>query len=46
MYHFKIYNRIKLICFLKFIIYKINYKMIKSRIVMLTERENTDVTID
>jgi hypothetical protein len=35
MYHFKIYNQIKLVCFIKFVIHKIN-----SDIVMLTKRES------
>jgi hypothetical protein len=38
MYRFKICNRIKLVYFLKFIVHKMNYKM-----VVLTGRENTDV---
>jgi hypothetical protein len=32
------------ICFLKFIVHKINYEIIKSEIVKLTRRENADVT--
>jgi hypothetical protein len=39
MYHFKICNRIKLVCFLKFVVHKMNSKMVKSGIVVLTERE-------
>jgi hypothetical protein len=39
MYHFKICNRIKLVCFLKFVVHEIN-----SEIVLLTEREKTDIT--
>jgi uncharacterized membrane protein YGL010W len=45
MYHFKICNRIKLVYFLKFIVHKINSKMIKSKMMMLTEREKSDVVI-
>jgi hypothetical protein len=44
MYHFKICNRIKLVCFLKFIVHEMNSKMVKSGIVVLTEREKTDIT--
>jgi hypothetical protein len=33
-----------LVCFLKFIVYKMNSKMINSRMVVLTEREKSDVT--
>jgi hypothetical protein len=44
MYCFKICNRIKLVCFIKFIVHKINSEMIKSEMVVLPERENVDVT--
>jgi hypothetical protein len=48
MYRFKICNRIKLVCFIKFIIHEMNYEMIKSEIAMLIRRENddTDVIMD
>jgi hypothetical protein len=44
MYLLKNCNRIKLVCFIKFIIYKINSEMIKFRMMMLIKREKTDVT--
>jgi hypothetical protein len=44
MLYFKICNQIKLVCFIKLVVHKINSKMIKSGIVLLTERENTDMT--
>jgi hypothetical protein len=44
MYRFKILNRIKLDCFLKFIVHELNYEMVKSRMVVLTGREK--VTVD
>jgi hypothetical protein len=44
MYRFKICNQIKLVCFIKFIVHKINSEMIKSEMVVLSERENVDVT--
>jgi hypothetical protein len=44
MYHFKICNRIKLVCFLKFVVHEMNSEMVKSGIVVLTEREKTDIT--
>jgi hypothetical protein len=40
MYRSKILNRIKLDCFLKFIIHKLNSEMVKSEIVVLAWREN------
>jgi hypothetical protein len=43
MYYFKILNQIKLDYFLKFVVHELNSKMVKSRMVMLTERENIDV---
>jgi hypothetical protein len=33
-------------CFLKFVIHKINFKIVKFEIVMLTGREKTDMTVD
>jgi hypothetical protein len=36
---FKFCNRTKLVCFLKFVVHKINFKMIKSEMVVLIERE-------
>jgi hypothetical protein len=44
MYHSKILNRIKLDCFLKFVVHELNSEMVKSGIMMLTERKKTDVT--
>jgi hypothetical protein len=44
MYHFKICNRIKLVCFVKFVVHEINFEMVKFKIVVLTEREKTDAT--
>jgi hypothetical protein len=43
MYRSKILNRIKLNYFLKFVGHKLNSEMIKSRMVVLTEKENIDV---
>jgi hypothetical protein len=45
MYCFKFCNRIKLVCFLKFVVHEINSEMVKSGMVVLTRREKTDVTI-
>jgi hypothetical protein len=45
MYRFKIYNRIKLVCFLKFVVCEINSKMVKSAMVMLIEREKSNVVV-
>jgi hypothetical protein len=45
MYRFKIYNRIKLVCFLKFIIYEMNSKIVKSGMVVLFGREKADVDV-
>jgi hypothetical protein len=42
MYRSKILNRIKLDCFLKFVIHELNSKMVKSRMVVLNGREKTD----
>jgi hypothetical protein len=36
-------NRIKLVCFLKFVAYKMNSEIIKSRIVVLVESEKSNV---
>jgi hypothetical protein len=44
MYHFNICNQIKIVCFLKFIVRKMNSKMVKSEMVVLTEREKVDMT--
>jgi hypothetical protein len=43
MYRFKICNRIKLVCFLKFIVHKMNSEIVKSGMVVLIGREKTDV---
>jgi hypothetical protein len=43
MYRFKMCNRIKLVCFIKFIVQKMNSKMVTSEMVVLTERENANV---
>jgi hypothetical protein len=43
MYHSKILNQIKLYYFLKFVVYELNSEIVKSRIVVLIERENADV---
>jgi hypothetical protein len=43
MYRSKILNRIKLDCFFKFVVHELNSEMVKSKIVMLTGREKTDV---
>jgi hypothetical protein len=40
MYHSKILNQIKLYCFLKFIVHELNFEIVKSEIVVLTERED------
>jgi hypothetical protein len=45
MYHFKIYNRIKLVCFLKFVVHEMNSKMVKSVMMVLTGREKVDVAV-
>jgi hypothetical protein len=44
MYRSKILNQIKLDYFLKFVFHELNSEMVKSRMVVLTEREKTDVT--
>jgi hypothetical protein len=43
MYRFEICNLIKLVCFLKFVVYKINSEMIKYEMMVLTGWEKTDV---
>jgi hypothetical protein len=43
MYRSKILNRIKLDCFLKFVVHKLNSKMVKYRMVVLIGREKTDI---
>jgi hypothetical protein len=40
MYHSKILNQIKLYYFLKFIVHELNFEIVKSKIVELTERED------
>jgi hypothetical protein len=44
MYRSKILNRIKLDYSLKFVIHKLNFEMVKSKMVVLIERENVDMT--
>jgi hypothetical protein len=44
MYHFKILNQIKLDYFLKFVVHELNSKIVKSKIIILTVRENIDMT--
>jgi hypothetical protein len=44
MYRSKILNRIKLDCFLKFVVHKLNSEMVKSGMVVLTVRGKLDVT--
>jgi hypothetical protein len=46
MYRSKILNQIKLDYFLKFVVHKLNSKMIKSEMVVLTKKEKADVTVD
>jgi hypothetical protein len=43
MYRSKILNRIKLDCFIKFIVHELNSEMVNSGMVLLTGREKTDV---
>jgi hypothetical protein len=45
MYHSKILNRIKLDCFLKFVVHELNSDMVKSGMVVLTKREKVDVAV-
>jgi hypothetical protein len=40
----KICNRINLVCFLKFVVHKINSEIVKSQIMVVTERQKTNVT--
>jgi hypothetical protein len=42
MYHSKILNRVQLYCFLKFVVHELNSKMVKSGMVVLTEREKAE----
>jgi hypothetical protein len=42
MYRYKILNRIKLNYFLKFIIHELNSKIVKSKKMVLTEREKSN----
>jgi hypothetical protein len=41
---FKICNKIKLVYFLKFIVHKINFEIVKSGMIVLIGREKVDVT--
>jgi hypothetical protein len=41
---FKNFNQIKLVYFFKFVGHKINSKMINFRMMVLTEKKNTDMT--
>jgi hypothetical protein len=43
MYRSKILNRIKLDCFIKFIVHELNSEMVNSGMVLLTGREKNDV---
>jgi hypothetical protein len=43
MYRFKICNRIKLVCFTKFVVHQMNSEMVKSGMVVLTVREMVDM---
>jgi hypothetical protein len=45
MYRSKILNRLKLDCFLKFVDHELNSEMVKSRMVVLTGRENADMPV-
>jgi hypothetical protein len=42
MYHSKILNRIKLDCFFKFVVHELNSEIVKSGMVVLTERKKAD----
>jgi hypothetical protein len=44
MYHFKILNQIKLDYFFKFVVHKLNSKIVKSKIMILAIRKNIDMT--
>jgi hypothetical protein len=46
MYGSKILNRIRLDCFLKFVVHGLNSEMVKFGMVVLTGREKADVTVD
>jgi hypothetical protein len=43
MYRFKKINGIKLYYFLKFVVHELNSEIVKSKMVVLTEKEKTDV---
>jgi hypothetical protein len=43
MYCSKNLNRIKLDCFLKFVVHELNSEMVKSRMMVLTGREKANV---
>jgi hypothetical protein len=45
MYGSKILNRIKLYCFLKSVAHELNSEMVKSGMVLLTEREKINVSV-
>jgi hypothetical protein len=40
----KICNQIKLVCFLKFVVHKINSEIVKSEMMVLIGREKIDMT--
>jgi hypothetical protein len=42
MHHSKNLNQIKLYCFLKFVVHKLNSEIVKSEMVVLTGREKAD----
>jgi hypothetical protein len=42
MYRSKILNRIKLDCFLQFVVHELNSEMVKSGMVVMTGREKAD----
>jgi hypothetical protein len=44
MYRSKILNQINLDYLLKFVVHKLNSEMVKSEIMMLTERKKSDIT--
>jgi hypothetical protein len=44
MYCFKILNRIKLDCYIKFVVRELNFEIVKFGMVVLAGRENADVT--
>jgi hypothetical protein len=45
MYCSKNLNRIKLDCFLKFVVHELNSEMVKSRMMVLTGREKANVAV-